>query len=179
MSTTKQSHRPSEALAALKGLGMRVAVCVPDSWLGGIMEQVDHDPEMTLIRATHEEEALAIACGTRLGGARTVMLIQNVGLLTMGAGMVSLAQRYQFPLLILASYRGSTRDPLFYHVPKGRATEPVLQGLGVRYALADPADPIGPQVERGAAFAEESSSAFAEESSSPFVLLLSREDIYW
>ena len=126
---------------------------------------------MSLIRATHEEEALAIACGARLGGARTVLMIQNVGLLTMGAGMVSLAQRYQFPLLILASYRGTPQDAIFYHIPKGRVTEPVLQGFGLRYAVADPASPIGRQVEQAA--------NYAEESSSPFVLLVSREDIQW
>jgi sulfopyruvate decarboxylase subunit alpha len=164
-------HRPSEAFAALKRLQFRVAVCVPDSWLGGIMEQIDNDPGMTLIRATHEEEALAIACGARIGGARTILLIQNVGLLTMGAGLVSLAMRYQIPVLALASYRGSPRDPVFYHIPKGRATEPVLQGLGLRYAVASPSEPIGPQVERAA--------DYAEEASSPFVLLLGREDIRW
>jgi sulfopyruvate decarboxylase subunit alpha len=100
-----------------------------------------------------------------------VLLIQNAGLLTMGAGMVSLAMRYQFPILILASYRGSPRDPIFYHIPKGRVTEPVLQGFGMRYAVASKSEAIGPQVERAA--------AFAEEASSPFVLLLSREDIRW
>ena len=165
-----EAHRPRETLAALKKAGFRVAVCVPDSWLGGILKQIDEDPAMTLVRATHEEEALAIACGARLGGARAVLLVQNVGLLTMGAGMVSLAMRYQFPILIVASYRGSPRDPVFYHIPKGRATEPVLQGLGLRYAVAT-AEPIGPQVSRAA--------AFVEESSAPFVLLLGREDIQW
>jgi sulfopyruvate decarboxylase subunit alpha len=169
--TVTAPHRPGEALAALKTLGVRVAVCVPDSWLGGIMERIDGDPDMTLVRATHEEEALAIACGARLGGARTVLLIQNVGLMTMGAGLVSLAMRYQFPLLILASYRGTPRDPVFYHIPKGRVTEPVLQGFGLRYAVADPAAPMGPQVERAA--------NYAEEASAPFVLLLGREDIRW
>ena len=102
---------------------------------------------------------------------RTVLMIQNVGLLTMGAGMVSLAQRYQFPLLILASYRGTPEDAIFYHIPKGRVTEPVLRGFGLRYAVAERDRPIGPQVERAA--------TYAEESSSPFVLLLSREDIQW
>jgi sulfopyruvate decarboxylase subunit alpha len=135
------------------------------------MERIDQDPDMILIRATHEEEALSVACGARLGGSRAVLLLQNVGLLTMGAGMVSLAMRYQFPILILASYRGSPRDPVFYHIPKGRATEPVLQGFGLRYAVASPSEPIGPQVAQAA--------AYAEESSSPFVLLLSREDIRW
>jgi sulfopyruvate decarboxylase subunit alpha len=102
---------------------------------------------------------------------RTAMLVQNVGLLSMGAGMVCLAQRYQFPLLMLVSYRGTPEDPVFYHIPKGRATEPVLKGLGVGHARADRHRPIGPQVEAAA--------TYAEEASSPFALLLSREDIQW
>ena len=95
------NHRPSEILETLKRLGFQMVVSIPDSWLGEIMVEIETTPEIKLIRATHEEEALAIACGARLAGARTVLLIQNVGLLTMGAGMVSLAQRYQFPILIL------------------------------------------------------------------------------
>ena len=165
----KDPHRPSELFVALKRAGIKVAVSVPDSWIGEIMEKVERDPDMVLIRATHEEEALSISCGARLGGAPTVLLIQNVGMLTMGAGMVCLAQRYQFPVLILASYRGSARDPVFYHIPKGRATEPVLRAYGLSYAVADPETPIGPQVERAA--------AYAEEGSAPFVLLLDGEDI--
>ena len=89
----------------------------------------------------------------------------------MGAGMVSLAQRYQFPILILASYRGSTKDPIVYHIPKGQVTEPVIQSYGIRYAIANPTEPIGPQVEEAA--------LNAEEASSPFVLLLAKEDIAW
>jgi sulfopyruvate decarboxylase subunit alpha len=164
-------HRPSEVLATLKRVGMRVAVCVPDGWLGETLVRIEQDRAMSLIRATHEEEALAIACGARLGGARTVLIIQNVGLLSMGAGMVCLAQRYQFPLLILASYRGTLEDAVYYHIPKGRVTEPVLQGFGLRYAVADGGRAIGPQVEQAA--------TYAEEASSPVVLLLSREDIQW
>lgn len=167
----KTPHRPSELLDTLKRLGTRLAITVPDGWLSEILVRIEQESSMALIRATHEEEALAISCGARLGGARTVLIIQNVGLLTMGAGMVSLAQRYQFPLLILASYRGTPQDATYYHVPKGRVTEPVLHGLGLPYALADSGRPIGPQVEQAA--------TYAEESSCPFVLLLGREDIKW
>ena len=165
------SHRPSELLDALKRLGFGAAVAVPDSWLGEILVHIEREPTMRLIRATHEEEALAIACGARLGGVRTAMLVQNAGLLSTGAGMVTLAQRYQFPLLILVSYRGTLDDPVFYHVPKGRVTEPVLKGLGLAYVCADRNRPIGPQVEAAA--------TYAEEASSPFALLLSREDVQW
>jgi sulfopyruvate decarboxylase subunit alpha len=164
-------HRPSEILDTLKNLGFGVAIAVPDSWLGEILVQIEQEPTMRLVRATHEEEALAIACGTRLGGLRTAMFVQNAGLLSMGAGLVSLAQRYQFPLLMLVSYRGTVEDPVFYHTPKGRVTEPVLKGIGLAYALADRHRPIGPQIERAA--------IYAEEASCPFALLLSQEDVQW
>ena len=165
------SHRPSELLDTLKRLGFGVAVAVPDGWLGEILVRIEQDGTLRLVRATHEEEALAIACGARLGGVRTVLIVQNAGLLSMGAGMVTLAQRYQFPLLILVSNRGTPQDPVFYHVPKGRVTEPVLKGLALPYVCADGDRPIGPQVEAAA--------TFAEEATSPFALLLSREDVQW
>ena len=164
-------HRPSQILDTLKNLGFGAAIAVPDSWLGEILVRIEQEPAIRLVRATHEEEALAIACGTRLGGLRTVMLVQNAGLLSMGAGMVSLAQRYQFPLLMLVSYRGTVEDPVFYHTPKGRVTEPVLRGIGLAHARADRSRPIGPQIERAA--------TYAEEASCPFALLLSQEDIQW
>ena len=164
-------HRPSEILDTLKRLGFSVAIAVPDSWLGEILVRIERQTTIRLVRATHEEEALAIACGARLGGVRTAMFVQNAGVLSMGAGMVTLAQRYQFPLLMLVSYRGTPEDPVFYHVGKGRATEPVLRGLSVAYRRCDGNQPIGPQVEAAA--------TYAEEASSPFALLLSREDIQW
>jgi len=165
------AHRPSELLDTLKRLGFGVAVAVPDGWLGEILVRIEQDATIRLLRATHEEEALAIACGARLGGVRTALFVQNAGLLSMGAGMVTLAQRYQFPLLMLVSYRGTAEDPVFYHVPKGRVTEPVLRGLGLPHARVDRNRPIGPQVE--------SAATYAEEASSPFALLLSREDVQW
>jgi sulfopyruvate decarboxylase subunit alpha len=171
LANQREEHRPSDVLNALKRLGFGAIVSVPDGWLGKILVRIEHEPAMQLIRATHEEEALAIACGLRLGGIRTALLVQNAGVLSMGAGMVSLAQRYQFPLLMLVSYRGTIDDPVFYHAPKGRATEPVFRGIGLGYARVDRHRAIGPQVEQAA--------IFAEEASCPFALLLSREDIQW
>ena len=50
-------HRPSEILDTLKNLGFGVAIAVPDSWLGEILVQIEQEPTMRLVRATHEEEA--------------------------------------------------------------------------------------------------------------------------
>jgi len=166
-----ETHRPSAILNTLKRLGFGAAIAVPDGWLGEILVRIEQEPTIRLVRATHEEEALAIACGTRLGGLRTAMFVQNAGVLSMGAGMVSLAQRYQFPILMLVSYRGTLEDPVFYHAPKGRVTEPVFNGFGLAHARTDRNRPIGVQVEKAA--------TFAEEASCPFALLLSREDVQW
>ncbi len=169
--TDSHEHRPSQILATLRTLDFRAAVTVPDGWLGQLLVEIENEPSMHLIRATHEEEALAIACGARIGGARTVLLVQNVGILTMGAGMVSLAMRYQVPLLILASFRGTPQDPVFYHIPKGRVTLPVLGAMGLQHAVIRAEASISQQIEQAA--------AYTEEASLPFVLLMGREDVQW
>jgi sulfopyruvate decarboxylase subunit alpha len=84
----RDSHRPSAILDTLKRLCFGAAIAVPDGWLGEMLVRVEQEPTIQLVRATHEEEALAIACGARLGGLRTVMFVQNAGVLSMGAGMV-------------------------------------------------------------------------------------------
>ena len=80
---------------------------VPDGWLGEILVRIEHEPTMRLVRATHEEEALAIACGLRLGGVRTAILVQNAGVLSMGAGMVLPRPALPVSALMLVSYRGT------------------------------------------------------------------------
>ncbi|MFQ5856594.1 MAG: sulfopyruvate decarboxylase [Anaerolineae bacterium] len=142
---------------------------VPDSWLGPLLRMTDADPDIAVVAATREEEALAICCGALFADMKSVLVIQNSGLLSSGSGVVTLLTMYRLPLLMLISYRGSHRDPNFFHIPKGQATEPVLTGLGIPYAVASPHEDLGRQVER--AF------AYAEQSSVPFALLLNREDL--
>jgi len=52
-------HRPSQLLDTLCELDFRMAVTVPDGWLGQLLVQIENHVDMQLIRATHEEEALA------------------------------------------------------------------------------------------------------------------------
>ena len=172
MRRSPDPHRPSEILDTLKRLGFGAAIAVPDSWLGEILVRIEQEPTMRLVRATHEEEALAIACGIRLGGVRTAMFVQNAGVLSMGAGMVSLAQRYQFPLLMLVSYRGTVGRSGVLSCAQGPGDRAGASAASAStYARADRHRPIGPQVEQAA--------TYAEEASCPFALLLSREDVQW
>src|SRR2546430_12038738 len=48
------------------------------------------------------------------------------------AGLVEL---YRLPCFFLVSFRGDSRDPIYYHEPKGRVTEATLQAWRLRYAV--------------------------------------------
>jgi sulfopyruvate decarboxylase subunit alpha len=98
------------------------------------------------------------------------MLMQNHGLLQSVNGIVSLAQLYQIPLLLLISDRGHLGEPDPWQTQGGRTTRPVLDALGiVTDELSDPAT-VQLQVARA--------MTLAEASSAPVALLLTR-DLMW
>lgn len=153
----------------LAAAGVTVAASVPDTWIGRLVAEVRKLPEITAVDACREEEALAIACGANLAGRRGAALVQNAGLLNCGGILASLVELYQIPLFLIVSYRGDHRDPIFYHVPKGRHTEPVLRAMGIPYALTDRRGDLEAQVRRGV--------EYALEARGPFALLVSGEDL--
>lgn len=96
--------------------------------------------------------------------------MQNHGFLQSVNGIVSLAQLYDIPLLMLISDRGhlGERDP--WRTRGGKATRPVLDALGIVWdELASP-----DEVERKVGKA----MALAQSSLSPVALLLGR-DLMW
>jgi sulfopyruvate decarboxylase subunit alpha len=74
------AHRPSEVLNTLKRLGFGAVVSVPDGWLGEMLVRIEQEPTMRLVRATHEEEALAIACDHVPKGRVTEPVFRGIGL---------------------------------------------------------------------------------------------------
>ena len=155
---------------ALKDAGVRLLSALPETWLVHLVRMADDDPEVTLVRLNKEEEGVGISAGAHLAGNKSAMLMQNHGLLTSINGIVSLAQLYRIPLLMLISYRGAMgeRDP--WQTEGGRVTEPVLQALGISYRLlSDPAQ---------AAKDIRQAQTLAESSLRPVALLLTR-DLMW
>src|SRR5437660_1399420 len=152
---------------ALKASGVRLVSALPETWLVHLIRMAEEDPEMILVRLAKEEEGVGISAGAHLAGVKSAMLMQNHGLLASINGIVSLAQLYKIPLLMLVSHRGvlGERDP--WQCQGGLATVPVLQALGIpHYPLEEPA-----HVERRIL----SASCLAQASNTPVALLLSRE----
>ncbi|HEV8474362.1 MAG TPA: thiamine pyrophosphate-binding protein [Methylomirabilota bacterium] len=156
-------------VAALEAAGVTLVPSVPDTWIGWLVEELRASRRLRVVDVAREEEAIAIACGAALVGARAVVLIQNAGLLNSGAVIGSLVQLYRVPVVLLVSYRGDARDPVYYHAPKGRATEPTLAAWGVRYERAAGPERIAQQLAQA--------YAFIEAAREPYALLFSAEDL--
>lgn len=154
---------------ALENRGVSIVATVPDTWIGRLADEMRRSTKLRVIDVASEEEAIAIACGANLTGARAVVAIQNAGLLNCGAVLASLVQLYRIPCFLLVSYRGDERDPVYYHVPKGRMTEPTLAAWGIRYARAGGPVQIGAQITQAL--------RWVQEANAPFALLFSAEDL--
>jgi sulfopyruvate decarboxylase subunit alpha len=126
---------------ALKVAGVRIVSALPETWLVHLIRMAEEDSDMTLVRLAKEEEGVGISMGAYLAGVRSAMLMQNHGFLASVNGIVSGAQLYRIPLLMLISYRGELgeRDP--WQTEGGGVTEGVLDALRIVYRrLDDPAE---------------------------------------
>ena len=115
----------------IKDAGITSLSALPETWLGLLLQQAERDPDVRLIQVAKEEEAIGIAAGAYFAGERHILLMQNHGFLAAINPIVSLAQLYKIPLLMLISYRGhmGERDP--WQTQGGMVTEPLLRTLGI------------------------------------------------
>jgi sulfopyruvate decarboxylase subunit alpha len=151
----------------LKAANVHLMSALPETWLVHLIRLAEDDPNTILVRLAKEEEGVGISAGAHLAGVKSAMLMQNHGFLASVNGIVSLAQLYKVPLLMLISHRGDLgeRDP--WQCQGGMATIPVLRSLNIpHYPLEEPSS-----VERRILAAQ----CLAESALTPVALLLSRE----
>ena len=108
------------------------------------------DPEVVTNVLTTEEEGIAIAAGSWLGGKRSVVLMQSSGVGNC-INMLSLTQTCRFPFLTLVTMRGEWGEFNPWQVPMGSATPAVLELAGLKVLRASSADEVRDVVEAAAA----------------------------
>ena len=155
---------------ALKNCGVRLMSALPETWLVHLIRLAEDDPEMTLVRLAKEEEGVGISAGAHLAGVKSAMLMQNHGFLASVNGIVSCAQLYRIPLLMLISYRGEfgERDP--WQTEGGGVTEAVLHALNIPHQRLDDPGHVARRIRQA--------QTLAEASLKPVALLLGR-DLMW
>lgn len=155
---------------ALKANGVRLLSALPETWLVHLIRLAEEDPDVILVRLAKEEEGVGISAGAHLAGVRSAMLMQNHGFLASINGIVSCAQLYRIPLLMLISHRGhfGERDP--WQTEGGAVTEDLLRTLRIPFAYLDDPAHVAGRVAKA--------QTLALSSNKPVALLLCR-DLMW
>ena len=122
---------------ALKACDVRLLSALPETWLVHLIRLADEDPDVTLVRLAKEEEGVGVSTGAHLAGVKSAMLMQNHGFLASVNGIVSCAQLYRIPLLMLISHRGSFGEPDPWQTEGGALTEDVLRTLHIPFSYLE------------------------------------------
>ena len=127
-----------QILTGLKEAGIDLVSSVPDINMLQLINLLYEDKAILHVPVGREEEGIGVCAGAHLGGKKTAMLMQNGGLLNSCNGLTTTALQFGIPILLLIYYAGDIGDNAFHMV--GLVTEPVLQGLGIKYiVMRDPA----------------------------------------
>ena len=155
---------------ALKANGITLISALPETWLVHLIRLSEEGPAMTLVRLAKEEEGVGISAGAHLAGVKSAMLMQNHGFLASINGIVSCAQLYRIPLLMLISYRGDfgERDP--WQTEGGGVTEDVLRALRIPFSFLDRPDQVASRIAKA--------QTLSLSANKPVALLLCR-DLMW
>ena len=90
----------------LRACGITHVVWIPDSEIGGLETHLD--PSIRLIRACREGEAITIAAGLILGGARPAVVIQCTGFFEAGDAFRNVVKDLRLPLFLVVGHRNRT-----------------------------------------------------------------------
>ena len=165
------SERSSALLyQALVAGGVGLLSALPETWLVHLIRMAEDDPEMILVRLAKEEEGVGISAGAHFAGVKSAMLMQNHGFLASVNGIVSCAQLYRIPLLMLISARGEfgERDP--WQTEGGLVTTHVLDALRIPHDRLDAGDHVARRIAKA--------QTLSYSASRPVALLLGR-DLMW
>lgn len=132
--------------ALFKAHHVAVMSFVPDGGHMRLIELCQRDTDVCTVTLTTEEEGIALAAGTFLGGKRSVLLMQSSGVGNC-INMLSLPRVCNMPLLMLVTMRGEWGEFNPWQVPMGQSTPTVLEASGVIVYRADTVGEVCPTVE--------------------------------
>lgn len=144
----------------MKALGFDFYSGVPCSFLKALINYAIN--ECDYVMAANEGDAVAVASGARIGGKRSVVLMQNSGLTNATSPLTSLNFTFKLPVLGFVSLRGEpgVKDEP-QHELMGQITEKMLGLMKVEWTyLSDDEDKASQQLQQANAHIEEGRTFF-------------------
>ncbi len=133
---------------ALKEGDVKQVAYVPDAGHSHAIRAAIADPSMQDIVLTTEEEGVALVSGAWLGGQRAVLLMQSSGVGNC-VNMFSLLRNANFPFLAVVTMRGEYAEFNAWQGPMGRATQGVLELMGISVLRVSNPDEVGEIITAG------------------------------
>ena len=128
-----------DVAVALEAAGFTHVVWLPDSHIGRWEEALESSP-LALVRVTREGEAIALAAGLMLGGARPIVMIQCTGLFEAGDALRNVVYDLQLPLKLLVGVRnGQAFLQSRTNDSAARFTDPIVRAWGIPMSRLNPA----------------------------------------
>jgi sulfopyruvate decarboxylase alpha subunit len=132
----------------LKAANVRQIAYVPDAGHLQVIRRAIADPEINDVVLTTEEEGVALVSGAWLGGQRAVLLMQSSGVGNC-VNMFSLLRSAGFPFFTIVTMRGEYAEFNPWQGPMGRATQGVLELMGITVLRASEPDQVQELVSAG------------------------------
>jgi len=151
---------PSALYDTLKSADVSHMSYVPDAGHTTLINLMNADLDVTTNVLTTEEEGVAIATGSWLGGKRSVLLMQSSGVGNC-INMLSLPTQTRTPMLMLVTMRGEWNEFNPWQVPMGQATQAALEAIGVTVFRAETGCDLIEMTEQAATMAYEADGQIA------------------
>ncbi|HEX2765758.1 MAG TPA: hypothetical protein VHR55_03860 [Candidatus Limnocylindria bacterium] len=120
-----------------KEIGISLTAGLPDDWVAPLLDLFDADPDVTNIRVAREPEAVAICTGGFFGGVKTAAIMGATGFLTTISELTTINLKYEIPLFMFVSLRGSIQDHQAFQEIQGRFLTRQFEALGLPYLVLD------------------------------------------
>ncbi|MCR4397979.1 MAG: thiamine pyrophosphate-binding protein, partial [Firmicutes bacterium] len=126
----------------LKAANVEVITTVPESRFKELYPVLHDDPGFRYIMATNEGEAISIAAGARLGGKKSVVIMENCGIREGAEELARLGLTHSIPVVMIMPYVGDIGERNWWGINHGLTMEPMLHALRIPYIIVRRIDEV-------------------------------------
>ena len=130
----------SKIIAQIKRAGVREIVALPDIVTSdGLLWPISKDPELRLTRVCKEDEGVSICGAMSYNGTRTLLLMQQTGLMDSLNAIRAIGVDYELPVVMMVGLQG--KEPHLHADESSaygvRIVRPVLDAMELSHSLIE------------------------------------------